>query len=239
MFVLCENTVGFVCLVFLCGSTRANAKEGAPKILSMSVDVPDATNQPPDSARSTTVKFATDRAVRLEVQIQQFINDKGLTARGEDCDIATSCDIYLSTFLDTTTPTARWPGSATFVTFNRIFSVTDTNSFQVERIIRRDFCNVTVTPVATLRVEALDQDTFTPDDIVEQFNCGPLPSIDLASFVTDPDLETDLSWNPLTCTGLLQGGQVQLTVGYRASFVLSAACVVPSPIITAELEKSI
>ena len=76
-----------------------------------------------------------------------------------------------------------------------------------------------------LRVEALDQDTFTQDDVVEHFDCGPIPTIRLEDVVENT--EQSSQWSaPQDCKGFLQGGQVKLAYRYRAYQVPSTTCVV-------------
>jgi len=109
-------------------------------------------------------------SMRVEFQLTKLENPEGILANKKKCDIGSKCDPRLTGWVDTVKPLNTWPGEKPVSGFTKIFESDDVDNTPVNKIVSRDVCVGSAFNKANLRVDLVDKDVTTTEQI-EQFEC--------------------------------------------------------------------
>lgn len=157
--------------------------------------------------------------VRIQAEVIQLINDKGLTAVNSYCDTLAHCDPLCYAHLDTDRPNAEWPGAVATKFWPEILKIDDVDSPYINKTITRDSCARPYRE-AVLRVFCEDYDPATSNDLLNHWECA-IPR-------SPHDSGTSAQWSAVTdCTPKYHPGSpnsIRLTFRYRIFHINKSRC---------------
>lgn len=157
---------------------------------------------------------------RVEVELRSLQNRKGQLSTGDKCDYSGACDHKLRGYLDLEHPMNAWPGVGRPVSdWTPIFESDNDDSPRINKIISKDVCGSSPKPrKANLRVQAMDKDVGSSDDLVEQFEC-------LTGALVSSRSESGSMWSEeQECTAKFHPRDKHLKFRYRAFEVPASEC---------------
>ncbi|OQV17386.1 hypothetical protein BV898_08491 [Hypsibius exemplaris] len=160
---------------------------------------------------------------RIEVNFTRFENPQSQTHDGYYCDSMSACDPQIYAFIELIyEPPASSPKpSEKFVLVHsqccaNVYNMTTHNQ------IVKTICQVGRHPIpkrVSVKVEVRDKDLFTPNDMIEQFNC---------QFPFTPLRKEPTSWSQdAACQPLHGPHQIRLYYRFRIYSIYSTECFVP------------
>ncbi|GAV02170.1 hypothetical protein RvY_12767 [Ramazzottius varieornatus] len=162
---------------------------------------------------------ATAEPLRMEVELRRLNNSLGILKSGEQCDLTSACDMRLTGYLDIDAAMNAWPGSKPEDSWVKIVERDNENAPVINKIVSRDDC-VGRTTRANLRIKAVDVDSLTANDLVDNFECMvPVSGSNIATSISRAQWSTekfcDTKYNP---------GKITLKFRYRVFLIDPADC---------------
>ncbi|XP_055337273.1 uncharacterized protein LOC129587506 [Paramacrobiotus metropolitanus] len=162
------------------------------------------------------VALVAGNGVRVEYKLTQLHNPQGILSTRKKCDVGSKCDPKLTGYVDTDSPLATWPGPKTKKDWTKIFEASDEDSPKINKIVSRDCCSRDCYRKANLRIDAVDADVTTSDQM-EQFEC--LSGRDVAAS------ESQARWSTeKPCDAKFNPKDVKLNYSWRAFTIPDREC---------------
>jgi len=154
--------------------------------------------------------------VRTEFKLTKLDNPQGILANGNKCDIGSKCDPSMTGYVDTDKPLNVWPGPKPKNEWAKIFEADDDDSPKINKIVSRDTCGSHPYSKANLRVDVVDKDVTTSDQM-EQFEC-------LSGREVQPR-ETNARWSTeKPCDSKFNPNKVKLNYSWRSFTIPERDC---------------
>ncbi|OQV22826.1 hypothetical protein BV898_03260 [Hypsibius exemplaris] len=174
---------------------------------------------------SSTLAMYSEGYFRLEVLFTHFDNTDGKIFNGKRCDAMTACDPIIYAYIDLEEPAAPYPGKAKRLRdFQQLVSETGKNVIIMNAKMVKDMCIPVLLhqqKAVAVRAEVRDRDYFTPDDLIDEFDCR-------FNFIPKPGslLESATgTWSSVqSCQAINRPNKISLSFRWRAYPIMASDC---------------
>ncbi|XP_055337346.1 uncharacterized protein LOC129587569 [Paramacrobiotus metropolitanus] len=159
--------------------------------------------------------------LRVEVELRRLNNSQGILHNGKMCDLTSSCDHRITGYFDTDRPMDPWPGMKAVDQWTLVFEKDNDNVPIVNKIVSRDVCEMDIQR-ANLRLNVVDVDSLTKNDLVEQFECMVPVENNVATNINRAFWSTERA-----CSAKFNPDKIRLNYRYRVFGIAPTDCGKP------------